>query len=84
MQDKQGYAKTNAGGSGAQNPSSFANDIVEGVKDKVDDAKQSAANLGSETQENLKNVGEEAKKDADDLVGDTKNIAGKVSKNPGQ
>jgi len=84
LQDKAGYAQTNAGGSGAPNPSSFANDVVEGVADKVKDAQKSAANLGSETQENVKNVGQDAKEGLDDIVDSTKeNVGRATSSNPG-
>ena len=83
MQDKAGYAQTNAGGSGAPNPGTFANDVVEGVADKAIDAQKGAANLGSETQENLSNVGKELKDGVGELADDTKNIVDKASKNPG-
>lgn len=82
--DKAGYAQTNAGGSGAENPSSFANDVVEGAKDKVADAQKSAANLGAETQENLKNVGQETKEGIADVVDSSKEVVDRaVSSNPG-
>ncbi|KAG0556877.1 hypothetical protein M758_11G082700 [Ceratodon purpureus] len=82
--DKAGYAQTNAGGSGAPNPGAFANDVVEGVSDKVDDAQKGAENLGSETKENLGNVGKELKDGVAELADDTKNIVNKAtSSNPG-
>ena len=85
VQDKAGYAQTNAGGSGAADPGSFANDVVEGVADKSKDAQKGAANLGTETQENLSNVGKELKNSVGELADDTKNIVDKTSKsNPGQ
>lgn len=83
VQDKAGYAQTNAGGSGAPNPGSFANDVVEGVADKAVDAQKGAANLGSEMQENLSNVEKELKNGVGELADDTKDIVDKATKNPG-